>query len=98
MPLKAVKRWWRWRHRDRSAAARTADCALASCDPGICATILGVGCPALEAHRLRTLGVYEGARVSVVDRCSGVLLDVCGTRLALDDAVAAHILVRPTAA
>jgi Fe2+ transport system protein FeoA len=55
-------------------------------------------CPAVDAHRLRTLGVYEGAFVSVVDRRSGVLLDVCGTRLALNNAIAASILVRPGAA
>jgi Fe2+ transport system protein FeoA len=42
--------------------------------------------------------VYEGARVSVVDRRSGILLDVCGTRLALDNALAASILVRPVVA
>lgn len=80
------------------AVARREDCALTACDAGWCATVLGVDCPAVEAHRLRTLGVYEGARVSVVDRRSGVLLDVCGTRLALNTATAANIFVRPVAA
>jgi Fe2+ transport system protein FeoA len=74
------------------------DCPLTSCEAGRCATVLVVTCTAADAHRLRTLGVYEGALVSVVDRRSGVLLDVCGTRLALNDAVAASILVRPAAA
>lgn len=78
--------------------ACTADCLLAACGVGSCATVLGVSCPALDANRLRTLGVYEGAVVSIVDRRSGILLDVCGTRLALNDAIAASILVRPCAA
>jgi len=110
MPLKRLKRWW---NVGRAAPARVAcavdcaadcdvdlsgDCALAACKAGACATVLRVTCPALDAHRLSTLGVYEGAIVSVVDRRSGVLLDVCGTRLALNDAIAAAILVRLVAA
>lgn len=74
------------------------DCPLSSCESGRCATVVAVTCVALDAHRLRTLGVYEGAYVQVVDRRSGVLLDVCGTRLAMNDAIAASILVRPVAA
>lgn len=70
---------------------------LTACDSGARAIILGVNCPAVDAHRLRTLGVYEGAMVSVIDRRSGILLDVCGTRLALNHATAAAILVRPGA-
>ena len=81
----------------RTPAACRADGPLAACDAGLCAIVLGVTCPAVEAQRLRTLGVYEGARVSIVDCRSGILLDVCGTRLALDDALAASILVRPVA-
>ena len=110
MPLKRLKRWW---NAGSAAPARVAcavdcavdcdvdlagDCALAACEAGACATVLRVTCPALDAHRLSTLGVYEGAIVSVVDRRSGVLLDVCGTRLALNDAIAGAILVRPVAA
>ena len=106
MPLKRLKRWW---NAGRAAPARidcavdcavdlSGDCALAACKAGACATVLRVTCPALDAHRLSTLGVYEGAIVSVVDRRSGVLLDVCGTRLALNDAIAAAIIVRLVAA
>jgi Fe2+ transport system protein FeoA len=98
--LKRIRGWLA----PRPVAPECADCEicescpLVACAPGWCATVLGVTCAAHEAHRLRTLGVYEGARVSVVDRRSGVLLDVCGTRLALNDALAATILVRPIAA
>ena len=98
MPLRRLKRWWTSKTPVARTAACREDCPLASCDAGLCATVLGVSCPAIEAHRLRTLGVYEGAVVSVVDRRSGVLLDVCGTRLALNDAAARTILVRPVAA
>lgn len=98
MPLRKLKKWWNTRTPAQAPVACTVDCPLAACGVGSCATILGVSCPALDANRLRTLGVYEGAVVSVVDRRSGVLLDVCGTRLALNDAIAASILVRPVAA
>lgn len=98
MPLKRLKGWWSSRTAARRPVACRTDCPLVACEAGLCATVLGVTCPALEAQRLRTLGVYEGARVSVVDRRSGILLDVCGTRLALDNALAASILVRPVVA
>jgi Fe2+ transport system protein FeoA len=73
------------------------DCPLASCPIGFCALVVGIVCPAQEARRLRTLGVFEGARVNIVDTRSGVLLDVRGSRLALDATVARAILVRPAA-
>jgi Fe2+ transport system protein FeoA len=98
MPLRKLKNWWNARTPAPVNVACTADCPLASCLVGSFATVLGVSCPALDANRLRTLGVYEGAVVSIVDRRSGILLDVCGTRLALNDAIAASILVRPVAA
>jgi Fe2+ transport system protein FeoA len=47
---------------------------------------------------LRTLGVFEGACVRIVDRRHGILLDVCGSRLALDRAVAMNIIAAPVAA
>lgn len=98
MPLRMLKKWWNARTPAAAPQACTGDCPLASCGVGMCATVLGVSCAALDANRLRTLGVYEGAVVSVIDRRSGVLLDVCGTRLALNDAIAESILVRPVAA
>ena len=93
--------WSRWLKLIRTVRERPAHCdacPLSSCETGRCATVVAVTCVALDAHRLRTLGVYEGARVNVVDRRSGVLLDVCGTRLALNDTLAALILVRPATA
>ncbi|HEU4990040.1 MAG: ferrous iron transport protein A [Gemmatimonadota bacterium] len=74
------------------------DCPLASCPIGYCALVVGLSCPAHEARRLRTLGVFEGARVNIVDTRSGILLDVRGSRLALDVSVARSIRVRPLAA
>lgn len=92
-----------WNRRtDKSSSPGTAfscpsDCPLASCPIGFCALIVGFACPVPEARRLRALGVFEGARVNIVDTRSGVLLDVRGSRLALDTAVARAILVRPAA-
>jgi hypothetical protein len=42
--------------------------------------------------------VYEGARIGIVDRRNGLVLDVCGSRLAVDESVARAISVRPIAA
>lgn len=62
------------------------------------ARIIQVGCPLSDLCRLRTMGVFEGALVRVVDRRHGILLDVCGSRLALDRAVAMSIIAAPIAA
>jgi len=75
-----------------------AECSLAACANGARATVRHLRCPQPEAARLRALGVYEGASVGVVDRRNGVLLDVCGSRLALDIGIAASIVVVLTAA
>jgi Fe2+ transport system protein FeoA len=69
-------------------------CPLAACAPGRRATIVCLGCPANDAQRLRTLGVFEGADVGVVATRSGIVLDVRGSRLALGAALAALITVR----
>lgn len=91
-----------WRRRSpaepAARACGTRDRPLAACPAGCRATIVCVNCPALDAMRLRTLGVFEGAHVGVVDTRSGILLDVRGSRLALDDGVARAITVRPLAA
>jgi Fe2+ transport system protein FeoA len=75
----------------------TEPCALAELPAGVRAVILRVGCASADAAHLRVLGVFEGARVSVVARRGGLLLDVCGSRLALDFAAAAAILAVPLA-
>lgn len=84
--------------RARPSCAGTDERSLAACPAGCAATVVCVGCPAHDALRLRSLGVFEGARVGVVDTRSGILLDVRGARLALDHGVARAITVRPVAA
>ena len=73
-------------------------CALLALPVGARARVLNLDCPLADACRLRVLGVFEGAQVRVVDRRHGVLLDVRGSRLALDAAVARRILTAPLAA
>lgn len=77
---------------------RTEPCPLMTLPAGVRAMVVRVGCPMADASRLRVLGVFEGAQVSVVDRRGGILLDVRGSRLALDAAVAATIIALPIAA
>jgi Fe2+ transport system protein FeoA len=96
-----LKFWKRHRRQSPSPGSRFAcpdDCPLASCPIGFCALVVGLACPLDEARRLRTLGVFEGARVGIVDTRSGILLDVRGSRLALDVSIARSIRVRPLAA
>lgn len=76
-------------------ACAVAACPLAACRTGHRAVVVNVGCPAAEACRLRALGVYEGANVSIVDSRNGLLLQVRGSRLAIGAAVAAAIMVIP---
>lgn len=74
-----------------------AACTLGACPVGLQATVLCLACPAHDAQRLRALGLFEGARVGVVDTRSGMVLDVRGARLALGRDIAAAITVRPVA-
>lgn len=55
--------------------------------------VVRLACAPAEANRLRVLGLFEGAQVRIVDRGSGLLLDVCGARLAVGHALAAEIMV-----
>jgi Fe2+ transport system protein FeoA len=73
-------------------------CALVSLPAGVRARVTCVGCPHVDAERLRVLGVFEGAPVRVVAHRSGVLLEVRGARLALDGVLAATIVAQPLAA
>lgn len=80
----------------RSAPASPCDsCPLGHCRPGSRATVLCIVCPAHDSQRLRTLGLFEGVQVGVVDTRSGMVLDVRGSRLALGRAIVAGITVRP---
>jgi Fe2+ transport system protein FeoA len=73
-------------------------CPLLALPVGTRALILRLGCPLADASRLRVLGVFEGAYVRIVDRRHGILLDVRGSRLALDRAVAMDIIASSVAA
>lgn len=73
-------------------------CPLAACASGSQATVLCIACPAHDAQRLRTLGLFEGATVGIVDARGGIVLDVRGSRLALGDAIVAAITVQPVRA
>lgn len=70
-------------------------CALLHCARGRQAVVVRVACESADACRLRALGVYEGARVDVVDSRNGLLLEVRGSRIALGATVAAAIAVIP---
>lgn len=70
------------------------ECPLSGCEAGAKATVLCLGCPAADAVRLRTLGMFEGARIAVVCAPRGVLVDVRGARIALDRRTAGTITVR----
>jgi Fe2+ transport system protein FeoA len=73
-------------------------CPLKACKNGHRALVVRVDCASAEACRLRALGVYEGARLAVVEESrNGLLLQVRGSRLAIGAAVAAAITVIPIA-
>lgn len=79
----------------RKAQASPCDsCPLGNCQAGSWATVLCIACPALDAQRLRTLGLFEGVQVGVVDTRGGMVLDVRGSRLALGRTVVDGITVR----
>ena len=80
------------------AAPCAEPCSLFALPAGARARVVCVGCPFADAQRLRALGVYEGASVGVVAHRGGLLLDVRGSRLALDYAVATAITALPLAA
>lgn len=67
-------------------------CALASLPVGVRAVVVRLACPQAEAEHLRVMGVFEGASIGIVDRGSGFLLDVSGSRLAIGGSLAAAII------
>ncbi len=83
---------------------RRADVPPNDC-PGICqltachsdAVVVSLRCSASDVCRLRACGIFEGARVQVVDGRNGVVLDTHGVRLALGRSLARSISVRPQA-
>jgi Fe2+ transport system protein FeoA len=70
-------------------------CPLVDSEMGAQATVVAIECGERDACRLRSLGVYEGAQVSVVGKRHCLLVDVSGTRLALGADLAGGITVRP---
>lgn len=79
----------------KTGAAPCAECPLAACASGCRVAVLRMECEGGEAHRLRHLGLFEGATATVVDSRNGMLLDVRGSRLALGSALATSITVLP---
>jgi len=71
------------------------NCPLVDSETGSLATVVAIECGEREACRLRALGVYEGAQVSVIGKRHCLLVDVGGTRLALGADLAGGITVRP---
>lgn len=82
---------------DAADGAPRVACALSACLAGERATVLEVRCGDLEACRLRTLGLCEGAAVNVVRARDCTLLEVRGSRLAVSHALASDITVLPVA-
>jgi len=79
-------------------AGPCAECPLATCRAGARSVVVALRCDAREACRLRTLGLIEGAPVTVVDCRHGLLLEVRGARVAISAAIASLVNVRPLAA
>lgn len=91
-----LNRWIsRWRRTETPAAVRCAACPLAQCARGSRAAVLRMECEGAEACRLRNLGLYEGACVTVIDSQDGFLLEVRGARLAVAATLASAITVLP---
>lgn len=91
--------WKRLRNRlapvpPAAPSCRTA-CPLSACAAGCRAAVLRMECDGGEARRLRNLGLFEGAFVTVVEKQGGLLLEVKGARLALGTGLAAAIQVLP---
>ncbi len=69
-------------------------CPLVDSAAGAEATVVAIACADRDACRLRAMGVYEGAQVSVIGKKHCLLVDVSGTRLALGADLAEGITVR----
>ena len=82
----------------KAEAGPCAECALVTCRAGVRSVVVALRCDAREACRLRTLGLIEGAPVTVVDCHHGLLLEVRGARVAISAAIASLVNVRPLAA
>lgn len=90
-----LKRLLGWTKGKEQARRGCGECALAACATGCQAAVLRMECEGGEAHRLRHLGLFEGACVRVLDSRNGMLLEVKGSKLALGEALASSIRVLP---
>ena len=70
-------------------------CPLMDSKAGREATVVAITCGEPDARRLRSMGVYEGATISVIGKRNCLLVDVRGTRLALCSGLALGITVQP---
>lgn len=70
-------------------------CPLLDSEAGRPATVVAIACGEQDACRLRAMGMYEGATVSVINRRHVLLVDVQGTRLAVGSDLAQDITVQP---
>lgn len=70
-------------------------CPLMDSKAGTESTVVAITCGEPDARRLRSMGVYEGATISVVGKKNCLLVDVRGTRLALCSGLALGIKVQP---
>lgn len=81
-----------------SASARQlpgCSCPLLDSEAGRPATVVAIACGEQDACRLRAMGMYEGATVSVINKRHVLLVDVHGTRLAVGSDLAQDITVQP---
>lgn len=70
-------------------------CPLLDSEAGRPATVVAIACGEQDACRLRAMGMYEGATVSVINKRHVLLVDVQGTRLAVGSDLAQDITVQP---
>ena len=70
-------------------------CPLVESEAGRPATVVAIACGDQDACRLRAMGLYEGATISVINKRHCLLVDVRGTRLALGTDLAQGITVQP---
>lgn len=80
-----------------SAAASSGDpgsIGLSLAKRGAC-QVVGFALPAEQEQRLRAMGFYEGQRVEVLRQGRTVMVKVAGSRLALAQEIAQHVLVEP---
>ncbi len=69
---------------------------LATMDNGCCGKIVRIAGKTEQRRHLSNLGFVAGANVSIVSTISGnLLLDVKGTRIAMDKSMASRIFIIP---